>query len=316
METSNFDDLLQRYLEGKASPEEKAKIEAWLEVRKTKKATDLELTKEDEERLFRKIVSKTTPMKEVTDFLPGHRKPFPFRLLGIAASVVLVAIVAFIFLTDVNGLFNQNNTADNKLILNDGSIVWLASNKSTLSYYEKDGIRYCDLHGDALFEVAKDPDHPFIIHSGTVSLKVLGTSFHVRHSGDSLELSVLTGKVQISTPEDPEGIQVVAHEKAIAITDGKIVRGSLEPVSIGEVTQGTEYNMEFEDQKLQQVFERIERKFDVRMQVGNGSINDCRITADFTDHSLKSTLSMISEVLGVQFTIEGNTVQATGSGCR
>jgi ferric-dicitrate binding protein FerR (iron transport regulator) len=313
MDTSNFDALLQRYLDGKATPEEKIKIEAWLEVRKTKNATNLELSAEDQERLFRKIVSKTTGVSEVSGFLPGHKKPFPFRMLGVAASIVLIAVAGFYWWAESDSF--QANTASRKLILDDGSIVWPDNETTSLAYYEKDGTRYCDLRGDALFEVAKDPDHPFIIQSGNVRLRVLGTSFHIQHQGDSMEISVLTGKVLVSTQKNAEGIQVAAREKALAIPDGNILRSSLARETIAEISMGTDYNMAFADQELRHVLSRIERKFDVQFSVESESLYNCRITADFTDHSLASTLGMISEVLGIEYQVEKNKVHIAGTGC-
>jgi transmembrane sensor len=315
MDTTNFDDLLQRYLDGKVTPDEKKKIEAWLEVRKNKNATDLELSKDDEEKLFQKIVSKTTQIKEVEAFLPGHKTKTPFRLIAIAASVAALIVVS-LFLWPNSGLRNLTDRGREvtKIILNDGTIVWL-KHLSTISYYEKDGLRYALLKGNALFEVAKDPAHPFVIACGKVNLKVLGTSFSVDTHGDSLELKVLTGKVQMFSDLDPTGIQVSANEKALFVPSGRMTSSALTEGEKSLVSEGTEYTMTFNNSDLAEVLNRIESKFDVEIRADDVAIKNCRITADFTDQSLQSTLAMISEVLAVEFKMKDHRVEVTGPGC-
>jgi hypothetical protein len=52
------------------------------------------------------------------------------------------------------------------------------------------------------------------------------------------------------------------------------------------------------------------------VKVANPQLNKCRITADFTDQSLEKTLAMISELLDIEYTINGSTVAITGNGCK
>ena len=44
MQKSDFDQLMERYVTGKVSEQERKKIEAWLDVMKTEDNTDLELS--------------------------------------------------------------------------------------------------------------------------------------------------------------------------------------------------------------------------------------------------------------------------------
>ena len=313
---------MQRYLEGEASEQERTKIEAWLDVMKTKNTTDLELSKEDEENLFRKITKKANNMDEVISFLPKQDKKTDIsQVMQIAAGLLILISVSYVVwnfankdsdklkVTSINGI--------EKIILNDGTLVWLHKG-SSVTYFEKqqDGVRQAQLQGEALFEVAKDPSHPFIIKCGDVSLKVLGTSFSVKTNNDSLQLIVLTGKVNLSTNTNKEGINVEPNEKAIYTKNGRVEKTQLHQTEISTITANTEYNMQFNNTSMQEVAEKISKKFNVEVNINSKQATDCRITADFTDHSLESTLKLITEVLDVSYTQEGNVITISGTGCK
>jgi ferric-dicitrate binding protein FerR (iron transport regulator) len=82
-----------------------------------------------------------------------------------------------------------------RLILPDGTEITLNRN-STLSYNTD---RECELVGEAYFKVAKDPEHPFLIHSGSLTVTVLGTEFNFRSRPEDTHstLSLYSGSVQL-----------------------------------------------------------------------------------------------------------------------
>jgi len=323
MKKTNFNRLLKRYLNGQVSEEERRKLEAWLDVMKTAEGSTLELEEEDEERLFRKITSNITNVEEVIAFRPQGSKMrtllsnhwFQFA----AAFVLLLAVSYTIWYVTDRQSSPQEVIAKNdieKVILNDGTIVWLHKD-SKLTYFQKagGGDRHATLAGEALFEVAKDPDKPFTISCGTVSLKVLGTSFSLKTSDERIELKVLTGKVHLSSEINKAGVNVAPNEKVIYTSNGLIEKIKLDAVDITAITARTEYDMHFTNTTMDLVAEKIEKKFNVELTVENKQLNKCRITADFTDHSLDTTLKMISELLEIGYTINRSTVVITGKGC-
>lgn len=318
MEKTNFDQLLERYLTGEVSEQERLKLEAWLEVRKTGGSANLELSKEEEEKLFQKIINNKDNVREIKIFKTKEQKN-GLWFMRIAASLLFLLGVAYFG----TYLFNKKDYKAvwyaedqvQKLILNDGSIVWLRG-KSSLEYYEKpDGVRYTELQGEGLFEVAKDTEHPFIIQCGTATLKVLGTSFNVKVNRKILELEVLTGTVNLSLESDKVGVDVRPNEKVIYKGSGPLVKEHLNPEEKQSLVSHTEYNMQFINATLTSVIKRLEDKFDVTIKLANSQIGDCRITADLTDNGLERSLQLIAEVLNIEFTKQGNTFTITGTGC-
>lgn len=85
--------------------------------------------------------------------------------------------------------------------LSDGTKVWLSPHsKLTYPANFEGNTRLVSLDGEAFFEVAHDANHPFIIKSGKVSTRVLGTSFSLSAypNEENIDITLLSGKVAVS----------------------------------------------------------------------------------------------------------------------
>jgi transmembrane sensor len=151
--------------------------------------------------------------------------PHRARRLAIAASVLL-AIAAGLglyglqegsadrYITPVGGLASVPMSDGSRITLNTDSQVRIALTQAE---------RRIDLQqGEAFFEVAKDPNRPFVVQAGKKRVVAVGTRFSVRRDGDSIEVVVTEGKVRLedatrplrsnvetgsqsATPEHPDG---------------------------------------------------------------------------------------------------------------
>lgn len=321
MKKSNLDLLMHRYLTNQVSELERIKIEAWLNVMKAERRTEFELSKEDEERVFQKMTNNLDNVDDVIALYPKQPRLkvfFTHQWVQIAASVLVLLSISFtiwniIDRSEADAIIASSGKE--KIILNDGTLVWLQEG-SKFSYYQKeDGIRHAEFTGEALFEVAKDPNSPFTIACGKITVKVLGTSFSLKTDQESIELKVLTGKVNLSSTEDKTGVDVAPNEKVIYTTRGKVERVPLEGIDLSAITAHTEYNMQFSNTTMEMVIERIEKKFDVKVIVANDNLFKCRITSDFTDNTLHTTLIMLTDLLDVTYRIDGKKVELSGEGC-
>ncbi|MBN8578008.1 MAG: FecR family protein [Cytophagales bacterium] len=321
MQKSDFDQLMERYVTGQVSEQERKKIEAWLDVMKTEDNTDLELSDEDEARIFQKLTSSQATVDDVVAMRPKRKAGLDRWMLRIAASLVIVLLVSYTVwyftASPENQLEVVSKNGIEKIILNDGSLVWMHS-ESKVMYYQKqnDGARYATFEGEALFEVVKDASHPFIVQCGDVKVKVLGTSFSIKTNPEQVELTVLTGKVNLSSSANTEGIDVLPQEKVIYKSNGEFEKLSTNQQDIATITENTDYNMQFTNNRMDEVINRIESKFNVSVKLSDKKIRDCQITADFTDQSLEKSLQLITEVLDVTYSIKDNTVTITGTGCK
>ncbi|HRJ29740.1 MAG TPA: FecR domain-containing protein [Cyclobacteriaceae bacterium] len=321
MEKTDFDLLMERYVTGKVSDQERVKIEAWLDAMGAEDNTELDLTKEEEDRIFRKLTDSLTTVEDMAALKPKRKIRADQWMIRIAASLVILSLVSYVVWYYAAPRENQlevvSKNGVEKIILNDGSLVWLRG-ESKVMYYEKpdERARYTTFEGEALFEVAKDESHPFIVQCGDVKVRVLGTSFSIRTTVDQVELTVLTGKVNLSSAANSEGIDVLPQEKVIYKSNGEFEKLTTNEQEITSITENTDYNMQFTNIGMGEVVDRLESKFNVSIKLSNKSIRNCKITMDFTDQSLEKSLQLITEVLDVTYSVKDKTVTITGTGCK
>lgn len=314
MNNSEFSRLIERYQQGLATEEEKAALDAWFES--MGEDENFSWTKKDEGDQFNAIRNRIRLTEKSVRVIPLYSRQW----LKIAATILLLiassyAIWYAAFRNEMVTLTSRTGTTA-KAILDDGTLVWLKGN-STLEYPKRfeGNERAVALSGEALFEVTKDASHPFVIHCGNLSARVLGTSFNLKADQKALELLVLTGKVELSCSGGQNPMVVLPDQKVRY--DGLPQQ---EKLAVKEeertiVLLGTEYDMAFRSATMKNVAERIEGKFNMHVVLDESDVSDCLITADFTDQSLDDTLRMIAEILGFRYEIRGDTVTITGGGC-
>ena len=326
MDERGFESLIKRMLSGEASREEQALVEKWLEGRENKHRFSNLPDGEKEEirtRIFARLTSKIREQGRGgtrTSTMNGT------RIFRAAAAVIFICVLVYPILkfsspadSDTTAVLQSKDSsgASKKIILSDSSIVWLKG-QSSIEYPENfnGGVRNVKLTGEALFEVSKDPLHPFIIQCGGLTAKVLGTSFNIKSNETDVEVLVLTGKVAVSSTANNSSLIVLPNEKVIYSESKK----HMEKVSITIdekvlKTQGTQYSMKFEATSMREIIRRIEGKFDVRVIMSNDRLGNCTITGDFTDQSLERTLRMIAQTLEIEYEINNKGVVLKGDGC-
>lgn len=101
-----------------------------------------------------------------------------------------------------NLIINVPNGKNLKVILSDGSQVLLNAGTqiSLSSDFVKSNSRKVTLIGEAFFEVAKDPTHPFYVITDQFTTKVLGTKFNISSYKNQTEtfVNLVEGKIEVS----------------------------------------------------------------------------------------------------------------------
>jgi transmembrane sensor len=325
MHEKEFEKLIKRCLAGHATKEEAALVEKWLDHRSNEDPfSKLSVSEREKIRIKIFILSKTTESgRSLTKEKPGGAAVIFYRA---AAAIMLISVFSYTLLKLASSSVEEKITVihsvssfdgTKKVILGDSSIVWLKGNSSIIYPEKFEGKeRNVKLTGEALFEVSKDPDNPFIIQCGNLTAKVLGTSFNIRSSETDIEVLVLTGKVALSSKGNSMGLIVRRNEKAVYNQAqnhmAKVMAKEKEKTA--KIT-GTQYSMRFHATRMEEIIRRIEGKFDVRVSLSDPRLNNCTITADFTDQSLDRTLSMIAQTLEIEHEIKDNHVALKGAGC-
>ena len=107
--------------------------------------------------------------------------------------------------------------------LDDGSQITLnASSQIQVTYYRNQ--RHIDLiKGEAIFNVEKDPNRPFIVETNTAKITVLGTRFAVNKLSNIVRVSVDHGRVQVES-KGKQSKLILQNGQVAEIASGQAVQ--------------------------------------------------------------------------------------------
>ncbi len=128
--------------------------------------------------------------------LLGHWQ-LPSRATLALAAVPLVMLLTFAMFT-LGGKDYVTGVGEHATYtLDDGTVVHLNTNtKLTVDY--SDSRRAITLvHGEASFDVAKNPERPFVVYAHDGLVWAVGTAFNVRDRGDTVDVLVTEGRVKV-----------------------------------------------------------------------------------------------------------------------
>ncbi len=197
-----------------------------------------------------------------------------------------------------------------QLTLPDGTQVWL-SPSSSLQYPDKFNghTRELSLRGEAFFSVAQQKAQPFIIHSGQVDTKVLGTSFTIQAYDRQPEIgvTVLTGKVAVmpAAKEGPAAVAVSSNQRAIFSKESGQLRTAAADAS--ELLLRRQGVLKYHGAALPDVVHELEYYYNVTINI-EGSTADCFYFGEFnTNSQLEKALHQLCLTLNATLVKEGNT---------
>ena len=194
-----MEQLLQRYIRGKVSEEERLKVVSWLDESPDNMREFLALRKLYDISLWHTDTEQKTLHKK---FIPTIRR-IAIETLKIAAIFLIGIFVTkqFVEQKKVEDIQIQTIHVPTgqraELTLADGTHVWLNS-RSTLK------------------------KRPFTVQTEKYAIHVLGTEFNVKayHNSPLFETALLNGSVEISSLTMPKRLRLKPNEMAIASQEG------------------------------------------------------------------------------------------------
>jgi transmembrane sensor len=217
-----------------------------------------------------------------------------------AAAAILVAI--FIKIPVNSSQINANvwqelASADSskKIILDDGSVVWLAPWSAVKVHTGFRNQRSTVLSkGTAFFNVAKDAQHPFTIDVNRQRVTVVGTAFTIRKLDSvDLQLTVKEGKVALKNTGGDQMLtmgQQVSTEKAIT--------GMVQTIDPASADWWLQQQIRLKNIGLEELLNRIETYYQVKLS--HGDINrKMKVTLTWDMNvSLKENLLVLNTLTG------------------
>ncbi|MFD2286546.1 DUF4974 domain-containing protein [Pedobacter petrophilus] len=242
-----------------------------------------------------------------------------FVWLKIAAVVAVVLGVVLLY--NREALFSdhaghlawvkvQTKAADIKTItLGDGTLVKINA-ASQFRYPKKfsGDNRNVYLSGEAFFDVKKDPQHPFIVHTEKMDVQVLGTAFNVKiyPNDDFAETTLIRGKVVISLKQDHQSFTLRPNDK-FTLSNGKGLVSRIDGESQVE-TAWTNHELLFKNSRFDEVAKLLERHYDVDISFKNPELKQLVFTAHFTKENITEALDALKFIGNFNYSVKGKNV--------
>lgn len=239
--------------------------------------------------------------------------------LAAAASAVLVLGGGYFawsgFVANTAPQVYVSAVAKNRNItLPDGSTVVLGG-ASTLTTRFSHGERRVELAGgEAFFQVMHNPQRPFVVTAGNVSIRDVGTAFDVRRTGQRVTIAVTQGRVQIADHDAAPGSNAAGRGSLEAVA-GQLV--SYDPatsaMSIGRITpeQATAWRsdrLEFINEPLGVVIANVNRYSMRPVHIADADLETLTYTGTIKTGAIDSWLGALPQVFPLRVSEDASQV--------
>ena len=183
--------------------------------------------------------------------------------------------------------------------LDDGSVVMLNAG-STMTYpssFEGADRREVLVTGEAYFEVAKNPNKPFIVRTSKMYTQVYGTIFNVSaYPEDNInEVVLVEGSVGVGTDlrESLEGPQMLKPSQKASSIPGEGNEFLIEDVDVSPYISWTKGILVFENEPMGKIIKRLERQYGIQIDNRFEQLEERRFTGMFDEESIDRVLRTI-----------------------
>jgi len=320
------DHLIIRYLSNEASAIEQEHLFDWVSRSKVNQKIFNQYVSAWSAQLDRgERFNSTRALEKLSARINTHEKFQKTKTVfwntwNVAAAIVLLIVAGLmLFQAGINSyhahkssLLTEFVTTSklDKVTLSDGSVITLNSN-SVLRYPEEFSlsVREVYLTGEAFFEVAKDTLKPFIIHTGDLTTRVVGTSFNILTTETRIVVSVATGSVSVSdgnTTESLKPFEKVTYNQHSLLKETT----DLEELAWNDRT------LKFEDVPLEDVAKKLEQHYEVKIAFESESLKKCVLTGKFKNEPINRILQAIEYSLNIKVTQKNKLITLSGKGCQ
>ncbi len=195
--------------------------------------------------------------------------------------------------------------------LPDGTFGWLNSGSSLEYNLPFKSHRQIAVQGEAWFDVAHDANHPFEITAGNSKVKVLGTTFNLNAYPEDkyVEVVLEEGKVEFSVPGCLSAIEMKPDERLV-LSEGAINIEKTEAAKYGAWKEG---KLVFRGDAMDEVARRIERWYNVEVELVDKELEKYSIRGTFQDDSLEEVFRYLSMTSPIRYQIQSRKMLADGT---
>ncbi len=231
------------------------------------------------------------------------------------------------------------NGSRSRFVLSDGSTVWLNGGSSLQYLTDFTGpTREVRLEGEAYFDVVKKDGKPFIVHTGDVDIKVLGTSFNIKSYPEdaTVEATLYHGAVQVTRPAVPgKAIRLRPNEKLIIkrMTGSRAEAASagISPARNADNTYTLTYidstkkvnerfetawlysRLEFRGDSFEELARKLERWYNITIVFKDEKVKKLHFNGSFRQETVEQAFLALKEANSFTYQINNHEISVASS---
>ncbi|MGN6180348.1 MAG: FecR family protein [Mucilaginibacter sp.] len=298
-----------------------------------------------ETRLNKAEEEENAEMARITAAEDSASRRKVIRLVKIASWTVAASLIVGIIWFAVPRKITANRISQiispknglSKIQLPDGTKVWLnAGSKLT---YNADSygteFRKVSLTGEGFFDVVKDPQHPFIVTTPTISIRVLGTEFNLRSYTNDVtsEAALVRGRIELTVLKNPEKkIILKASEKLTVFNNEQTAPTVPSPdnpasetddvpmIALSRIHQAKtdtlpsealwiDNKLAFDAEDFGSIAEKLERRYNVKIVFENDDLKKLRFTGRFQNEPIDKALNALRTTVDFHYKTQNNQIE-------
>ena len=292
-------DILYKFFEGKASPKEQRLIGQWLDESEKHK----EVLVRERMVFDAMIVSGGITDRQSVQSRKKRTRVVFMELLRVAAVILVMFLVGgYIYVRKMEEIRLANNIVTVpvgqrvNLQLPDGTSVWLnASSEIIYPAYFSGSTREIHLNGEAYFEVEHTASNPFIVHTETFDIKVLGTKFNVEaYKGmEGFTTALMEGSVEVTDRKNKDKSVRLYPAQKVAFRNGELCKS---PIDNYDVYRWREGLICFKETRFADLMRQLEKNYGVRILINNEAVKEKVFSGKFrTTDGIDNALRLLQK---------------------
>lgn len=223
-------------------------------------------------------------------------------LLGLAIAVWVWQGYTRTHLTTATGEIRQVRLAD-------GSQVTLGTRSRVSLQYESRTRRVRLESGEALFEVAKDANRPFIVQAGNVRVRAIGTAFDVRRRSDrDVEVTVTDGTVDVwrETTNPEPAVRLPAGRRTLVTAQEIAEPEELTAVQLARAVEWKTGMIDFNGRTLAEAAAELNRYNHQTIVIADAALASQRVVGRFQATDPRAFASAAAAMLNAHVRTDGD----------
>lgn len=264
-------------------------------------SVDLNSRKEKSWNYIKQNIHQSSPPKETSFYRLGSIK----HLGKIAAAITISVLLSIYYLqtqTPLQSIAAAEDTIQS-VTLTDGSTVTLRPHSTLSKKQIGDHSHTYYLEGEAYFDVVKNENRTFAVHTESGIVEVLGTEFNLRTWDNATDVYLKTGSLRLSSADDDEAAVLLSPGEFSSLRQDQTISA---PDTADEKLFTSWRNNEiiFTNRTAESIFSELEHHYSITI-IAPENINDEILGGSLSLENATQTLKNLGTVLGGQFVSSG-----------